>query len=378
MTLLEALVVQGSYTKDVAGGTAVADLLVAALETIDGLEVTRHPSDTFAPHLTVRSRAAQADGSGCVALVGHYDTVFPPGTFEGFVLEEGDSGRLARGPGVLDMKGGLAVVVTALSVLADEGVLARLPLRAAIVSDEEVGSPESFELTQRELGGAACALVFEAGRQGDAIITARKGTGQIVARAHGKASHAGNQHREGANAVWALCKLVDQAQALTDYERGVTVSVGTIAGGHSRNVVPDRAEAMFDLRFVHDSDGEALVEAFHRVAIDAAAAVPGTRIDIEGGVKRPPLERSDANVALFGEYAACAAAAGLGSGECALVGGGSDASTTGAIGIPSIDGLGPRGRGFHTHDEYIEVDSLDQRLEALVRFLWARAGDRAD
>ena len=214
--------------------------------------------------------------------------------------------------------------------------------------------------------------MFEAGRAKDAIITARKGTGGIRVIVTGKAAHAGNHHREGANAIWALARIIDRVQALTDYELGVTVSCGTISGGEARNTVPDHAEALFDLRFIRIQDGEALVERFGEEVAQAIAGLPGTSAKLEGGVSRPPLERSDGNVALFTEYAACAEAAGLGHSEASLIGGGSDASTTAAFGVPSIDGLGPRGSGFHTKHELIEIPTLMQRAEALTRFLAGR------
>src|SRR5690606_22478233 len=155
-------------------------------------------------HLVARSDAARASAAGAVALVGHHDTVFPPGTFEGFSIE----GDIARGPGVLDMKGGLTVAIFALRLLAEAGALARLPLRFVSVSDEEIGSPSGTAFLEQHLAGAACALVFEAGRAGDRIITARKGTGGIVAVAHGRAAHAGNQHEVGKNAIWSLARFV--------------------------------------------------------------------------------------------------------------------------------------------------------------------------
>lgn len=370
VSLLTELVELNSHSFNPAGGEKVAGVLERELSSIPGVTVARHESEQHAPHLVAMTEGARQSADGCVALIGHHDTVFPTGTFEGFVRE----GDIARGPGVLDMKGGLVICIEALRALAAMGRLASLPVRFVIVSDEEIGSPEGGPLLEEAIGGAACALTFEAGRKEDAIITARKGTGGIRARAKGKAAHAGNHHAEGANAIWALSKLIDEAQGFTDYEAGVTVSVGLITGGTSRNTVPAEAEATFDLRFLTREDGEAVVQRFREAAKRAEAAVPGTTIAIDGGVRRPPLERTPANVALYEEYAACARASGLGDGEAALIGGGSDASTAAAIGIPAIDGLGPRGSGFHTHDEMIEVSSLALRLEALGRFLLGRAG----
>ncbi len=365
-TALAELVEVNSFTENIEGGQKVGAML-SELYEIEGLEsrTVKSSSGKFADHLVVTS-AWTTMGQSPIALVGHLDTVFPPGMFEGYKRD----GDLARGPGVLDMKGGLVVVAWALKALAEAGALEELPgLRLVIVADEEVGSPEGQKVIAHAIEGARGALVFEAGRKNDLVITRRKGTGAVTVVAHGKAAHAGNAHKEGANALWALAKLIDRAQALTDYARGVTVNVGKVTGGSSKNTVPDRAEALVDLRFESRADGEALVEALKKVAEECAASVQGTRIEIEGGIARLPLERTDASVRLMESYGEAARASGLGSGEAGLIGGGSDASTSHAMGIASIDGLGPRGIGFHTKDEQIEVRTLVQKAQALARFL---------
>lgn len=364
---LRALVEVNSFTDAPEGGARVGTMLAEAIAAIPGMTVEARPSSRYAPHLVAWSSAAASGPAGCTALVGHLDTVFPPGTFEGYR----ESGDIARGPGVLDMKGGLCVVLEALGALAGAGLLSAIPVRLIIVSDEEVGSPEGRPLIQAELRGAAAALVFEAGRKGDAIITARKGTGGLTAVAAGKAAHAGNSHVNGANAIWALARFIDGAQQLTDYGRGITVNVGKVSGGQGKNTVPDRAEALVDMRFERLADAEATLARLREIAV--AAGVPGTTVTLEGGVARTPLERTDANVALYRAYAGCARAEGLGDGEAALIGGGSDASSTAAIGIASIDGLGPRGTGFHTKEELIEVSTLIPKAGALARFLLSRA-----
>ena len=370
LAAIERLVAVNSFTANRDGGVRVGELLAAELAAIPGVSVRVVPSTRFAPHLIATTRAAEASAEGAVAIVGHLDTVFPPGTFEGFRRD----GALVRGPGVLDMKGGLVVAIEALRALAAAGLLERCKVRFVIVSDEEVGSPEGQGILRRELEGAACALVLEAGRAADKVITARKGTGSAAVVAAGKAAHAGNAHDKGANAIWALARFVDKAQALTDYPRGVTVNVGKIGGGQSKNTVPDQAECAVDFRFERIADGEATFTALRAAAAEAEASVPGTRLTVDGGPARSPLERTDANVALYRAYAAHARAAGLGDGEAALLGGGSDASTTASMGIPSIDGLGPRGSGFHTRDELIEVATLVPKAEAMAAFLAARLG----
>jgi glutamate carboxypeptidase len=213
------------------------------------------------------------------------------------------------------------------------------------------------------------ALVFESGRARDLIVTRRKGTGGLTVRAVGKAAHAGNLHHEGRNAIWALSRFVERAQGLTDYARGRTVNVGKISGGIGKNTVPAEAEALVDFRFVEPADGEGLAAELRAAADEAARSLPGTAITVEGGVGRPPLVRSDESAALAQKYGACARAAGLGDEEAPLIGGGSDANTVAALGVPAIDGLGPRGAGYHTVDEHIERATLIPKAAALVRYL---------
>ena len=358
---LAELVAQNSFTDNTDGGRKVGAMLRERTFAIAGLDPRVVASARYADHLVFSSRGAASRNP--IALVGHLDTVFPPGTFEGFRRD----GDLARGPGVLDMKGGLVVVAWALRAIAETvGLDAIAPVRLAIVADEEVGSPEGQKVIREAIDGATGALVFEAGRKGDLVITRRKGTGSMNAVATGRAAHAGNNHKEGKNAIWALARFIDRAQSLTDYARGVTVNVGVISGGTSKNTVPERAEAQLDLRFETIADGEKLV-ADLRAAADGV--LEGVTIALTGGIARQPLERSDASVALMNSYLACAKASGLGGGEAALIGGGSDASTSSAIGIASIDGLGPRGVGFHTKDEQIEIATLVLKAQALARFL---------
>ena len=366
---LRGLVEVNSFTQNREGGLEVGRRLRDLL-AVPGVEASPVASARYADHWVFRT--AGDARLAPVALIGHLDTVFPPGKFEGYRVD----GSLRRGPGVLDMKGGLVVVAFALRGLAEAypgGLDALPPLRIVVVSDEEVGSPEGAEVIRRSIGGSGAALVFESGRAQDAIITRRKGTGNVSVVGQGKAAHAGNAHAEGKNAIWAVARWVDAAQQLTDYERGITVNVGTIGGGIGKNTVPEHAEAHADIRYLTHADGEALVQRLREAAERAAASVPGTRLELSGGTNRAPLERTPASLALMEEYAAAARASGLGAVEAGLIGGASDASTTSEMGIASIDGLGPRGKGFHTVDEQIEVETLVPKSEALARFLASRA-----
>jgi glutamate carboxypeptidase len=268
------------------------------------------------------------------------------------------------------MKGGLVIALFGLAALNHAGLLPRIPVRGMFVADEEVGSPESQPLVRERARGAACALGFESGRAGDLIVTRRKGTASLVAAATGLAAHAGVEPEKGRSAIWALARFVDRAQRLSAPERGASVTVGTFVGGTSKNTVPDRARCEVDLRYLTPEDGAALFRELELIAADAA--IEGTRIALERGSLRPALVRTEASAALAAEYGACQRAAGLGDGEAALTGGGSDAATTAAVGVPSIDGLGARGVGFHTPNEQIELSSLVPKAEALLRFLSLR------
>ncbi len=366
LALTRRWVETNSYTANTAGVAQVGAMLREAF-AFPSLSLTTIPVEGYADHLVWRTPASRTKPP--ILLVGHHDTVFPPGHFEGW-RDAGD-GKVI-GPGALDMKGGIAIIRTALASLDAAGALADLPIIVVSVSDEEVGSPSSAPHLRELAKGAACALVFESGRANDMIITRRKGVGAMTVVAHGKAAHAGNNHKDGANAIVALSTFVGAAAQLTDYARGVTVNVGQITGGTSKNTVPERAEFSLDMRYETVADAEALVAALRAAAESAAASVPGVRVEVSGGANRLPLEKTAASATLRDEYAACARASGLGDGEAPLLGGGSDANTVAPLGVPAIDGLGPRGAGFHTTNEFIELASFVPKCEALVRFLWGR------
>ena len=363
LALTRSWVEVNSFTSNIEGVDRVGGMLREAF-ALPSLSCIRIPVEGFGEHLVWKTAAPGAR----ILLIGHHDTVFPPGHFEGWREEAGK----AIAPGVLDMKGGLAVIRTALAVLDDIGVLAKLPLAVMCVSDEEVGSPTSARYLQELASDADCALVFESGRANDMIITRRKGVGAMTVTAHGKAAHAGNNHKDGLNAIVALAAFAQAAHAMTDHARGITVNVGTFTGGTSKNTVPEQASCQLDLRYETVADAETLVANLRAAAEQAAQIIPGVRLEAKGGANRLPLERTTASARLRDEYAACARACGLGDGEAPLLGGGSDANTVAALGVPAIDGLGPRGAGFHTTGEYAELATFVPKTEALVRFLLGR------
>jgi glutamate carboxypeptidase len=359
--LLEEWVGIESHTADRDGCDRMARALMTgfALRGLKGrLMAGRGAGDHFVATTPTWSR-----GGGTI-LVGHHDTVYPAGTFTG--LRRGET--TLCGPGVLDMKGGLAVVRTALAALSDAGALAQMPLAVVSVSDEEIGSVDGQRILTEVGRDARAGLVFEAGRVDDAIVTRRKGVGRLSVTAHGRSAHAGNDLSSGINAIWALARFIDAAQSVAGGES--TVNVGLVSGGSSANTVAADASCEIDLRILRATDGDHILEAIDRIARETAEST-GATFEIRGGIRRQPLERLDGAPAIFERYSKAARAEDLHGGEAALVGGGSDANTLATIGIPAIDGLGPRGRGMHTHDEFAEIATFQPRVMALVRYLLA-------
>lgn len=364
---LARLVEQPSCTREPDDVEAAATLLDERAEEL-GLRMSRHEAEAFAAHRVYETPAT--DDAPCLALVGHIDTVFPRALgFFGF-RREGDT---AFGPGVLDMKSGLTSIFSALEAVKRSAPerFERLAVRVIIVSDEEVGSPTSRVLFEALAPHIEEALVFEAGRAKDAIVTSRKGTGAFTIRARGRAAHAGLAHEDGVNAIHALALAVPRVEALSDHGRGVTFNVGLIEGGTSANTVPEHATCRVDGRYVDAADGDALTAAL-REAVEGTpldGGLAGAALELEGHYHRPPMVATDADRALMRRYAACASRAGLGAGEAPRQGGGSDANLLSAAGIPCIDGLGPAGRGIHQTSEQCSLESLRRRTVALAAFL---------
>ncbi|UJR78859.1 M20/M25/M40 family metallo-hydrolase [Sandaracinus amylolyticus] len=373
--LLARLVEQSSCTRepeDVEHAARIFDEAASAL----GLAIAVHPDPQgrYAAH-RVYTTPATRDDDRALALVGHVDTVFPRAMgFAGFVRE----GDVARGPGVLDMKSGLTAMLFAIGAVraAAPDVYARLRVRAVCVSDEEVGSPSSRALFASLAPRTSAALVFEAGRRGDLIVTRRRGGGLWTITAHGRASHAGHAHAAGVSAIHAMSLIVPRLEAITDHARGLTVNVGLFTGGSAKNTVPEHAEIGIDARFESARDAaelearlRAIVDAPFEGLRDVPEKLSSVRFELGGGVTRPPMEASEASQALRLRYEACASRVGLGVGEAALQGGGSDANLLSAAGVPSIDGLGPWGEHFHETSEWSSLESLARRTEALALFL---------
>jgi len=378
---LRRVVDQPSHTyarDDVEAAAAIVDEQAAAL----GLVCERVPDPTgkFADHRVYSTPATRAEDRA-VALVGHIDTVFPRKL--GFLAFNRD-GDAIRGPGVLDMKSGISEVLFALDALrrAAPELYAGLRARVVIVSDEEVGSPSSHALFKRLAPITTAGLVFESGRKQDKIVTARKGGGVYTITVHGKAAHAGVNHAAGVNAIHALALIVARIEGMTDYERGVTLNVGLFDGGTAKNTVPERASIQVDARYQTLIDAERVTAALFDLQREPFAGIDGVperlrsvRVEVSGGLTRPPMEASAATGRLRLAYEPYAAAVGLQVGEAPLQGGGSDANLLVALGVPCIDGLGPFGEFFHEVQEWSSLTSLRRRTAALACYLSEHAND---
>lgn len=356
---LREIVAIESPSTEPAAVARLADRLAPELEAL-GLAVERVPVAGGGPLLRARSPAPA--GTRPILLLGHLDTVWPMGTLARRPVRiEGD--RLS-GPGCYDMKAGLVVALFALRALAARGPLP--PVSVLFTPLEEVDCAPYRALMETEMRASAAVLGLEPAWPGGAVKTARKGSGSFVVRAHGRASHAGADLSKGANAILELARQCLRVAALTDLARGVSANVGVIRGGLRPNVVPDAAEAEVDVRFPTLAEGRALDAAMRGLrAVD-----PAVRLEVEGGLHYPPLERTPAVAALYAHARAVAAEIGIDLGEQAT-GGASEASFAGALGIPTLDGLGADGDGAHAESEHVLLPSLAPRA-ALVAGLIER------
>ncbi len=301
-------------------------------------------------------------GGKPILLLGHFDTVYELGTLGSMPFRIAD-GR-AWGPGAFDMKGGIVLMLYALEALKATLSLRR-PVTVLLVTDEEIGSDSSRSLTESLAKRSAAVLVLEpaAGPEG-AVKTARKGVGTFKLKVTGKAAHAGLDFQAGANAIEELAQQIGRISGFTDLKRGITVSTGIVRGGTRTNVVPAEAEAEIDARIARVADGK-LIEKKMR---SLKPVNRRCRLEVSGGVNRPPLERSRQVAALYELAKRLAAPLGIDLKEAA-VGGGSDGNFTAALGVPTLDGLGAVGNGAHSPQEHVVIEELPRRAALLARLV---------
>lgn len=301
-------------------------------------------------------------GSPYQLLLGHVDTVWEAGTLER--MPAGREGDRLRGPGAFDMKAGLAQLIAALRLIAERGWEPPLAPAVLVTTDEEIGSPESERWVRRLARGAERVYVLEPalGPEGS-LKTARKGTGHYEFRVVGRSAHAGIAPGEGVSAIQELSYLVQQLHALSDPDRGVSVNVGEIQGGSRPNVVAAGARAVVDVRVPSKEEARRVDAAIRSIR----ATLPGARLEVEGGMTRPPMERTPGNRALWSSARELGEELDLELTE-AISGGASDANLT-SLYAPTLDGLGAVGGGAHAEDEHVLVPALAERSALLVGLL---------
>ena len=340
-----------------------------------GLEVARRLADLGAEveRLPQRGRGdhvrATFDGDGPqVMMLGHFDTVWDVGQLAVMPFRH-EGGRL-HGPGIYDMKAGLAAAMLAVRALRE---LSRPRPRVVMLftSDEEIGSDTSRPAIEDNARRSRAVLVMEPSLPGGGVKTSRKGVGEFELTVHGLSAHAGIAPEKGANAVHELAHQITRLQSLQNLEQGLSVNVTVVAGGARTNVIPDRASARIDVRVPTMADAERIASMIHALK----PVLAGTRLEIAGGIGRPPLERRDGVVALYEEARACARELGKDLAEGGT-GGGSDGNFTAALGVPTLDGLGPEGDGAHALHEHVVTADIAWRAALLAGLLGRLAGGR--
>ncbi len=314
-------------------------------------------------HIRCEFALRGAKKQGQILALGHSDTVWPLGTLGNMPFRQ-SKGRL-WGPGVFDMKGGLAFFIFAMRALWELEVPVVRKVILQINSDEEIGSPSSRALTEDAARQSAAVLVLEPGTGLDGKLkTARKGVGDYMITVRGRAAHAGLDFSKGANAILEMSRQIEKIAGFTRLDRGITVSPGVIQGGTRSNVIPAECRAEIDVRIPRASGRAYLERRF-------ASLKPFDKrctIEVSGGLNRPPMERSAGTRALFRKAKALAAELGV-SLEESSTGGGSDGNFTAALGVPTLDGLGAVGEGAHAANESILIDRIADRTALLAKLV---------
>jgi glutamate carboxypeptidase len=370
----ETLVRLESPTTDKAAVDRCGSVLASRLEAIGG-RVTRLSRPDRGDHLRAAfgpaashdafgpAEAGRHDGKQ-ILLLGHFDTVWPVGQLDRMPLAR--SGGRLHGPGIFDMKAGIAIAMLATRALLEIAPATAHRIVMLWTTDEEIGSESSREAIEDEARRSLAVLVLEPSLPGGAVKTSRKGCGTYELVVRGIAAHAGIEPQKGASAVHELAHQILRVNALQDLARGISVNVVQVSGGLRSNVIPDEARAVVDVRVPTAAAAAEIAAAFRGLhAVDER-----TTVEAVGGVDRPPLERTDLVVRLYKEARDIARELGQELAEGGT-GGGSDGNFTAALGVPTLDGLGAIGDGAHALHEHVDIETLADRA-ALVAGLITR------
>ncbi|MBZ5535085.1 MAG: M20 family metallopeptidase [Acidobacteriia bacterium] len=356
--MIGELVEMESPSDDKAAIDQLVDRLARKFRSIGVLPKVHHIG-RFGNHLWLGA----GRGGGQVFVLGHTDTVWPRGTLK--TLPFKIEGNRARGPGIFDMKASIAAFYFALKAIRDLKLETPRRIVALFDSDEEVGSHSSRKLILSEARKSDHVFVLEPSiSPHGGLKTSRKGVGVFRLKVRGIAVHAGIAHEAGVNAIEEVSRQVLRLQAMTNRRTGTTVNVGLINGGTRSNVVPAEAEIEIDVRVKTAREGKHVTGRIYGLR----PLNPQARLEVSGGINRPPLERTARIAALFKRAKSIGRELGIKLSE-GSTGGGSDGNFTAALGVPTLDGLGVIGDGAHSVDEFIQLDRLPERVALLTRLL---------
>lgn len=361
LLLLERLVNKDSGSHDKKGVDTIAKILSQEYQLLNFMVSTVIQTDV-GNHLIIRHKEAK---NPSIIIVGHMDTVFKEGTAQErhFTIR----GSRAYGPGVIDMKGSLVTLLYALKGLVKFGEEeAYKNVLIILNSDEEIGSTTSSVIIENIALGKKFALVMEPARLDGSIVTARRGGGNYVLKVYGKAAHAGISPHEGISAIEEISHKIIRLQKLNHFMEGINVNVGIVHGGESTNVISPYAEAHIDVRIDKVEQGVIIDKEIKKIC--ATSDVPGTIIELQGGIHRNPMVKDERTIELLDLIKSAGLEMGLEIKDV-YTGGNSDASFTSSVGVPTIDGLGPIGGGAHSEEEYLEIPSLVERALLLAKVI---------
>jgi glutamate carboxypeptidase len=361
MALIRQLVECESPSDDAAAVNRFVELVADTVTPF--ARVKTLPGGRFGRHLTAEMALPGRRKHGQILVLGHSDTVWPLGTLRSMPFRQ-EKGRL-WGPGVLDMKAGIAFFVFAVRGLRELEIPAVSKVLLQLNSDEEVGSESSRALTEKNASRSHAVLVLEPGTGLEGKLkTARKGVGGFTVTVRGRASHAGVDFAAGASAVVELARQIERIAGFTRLDRGITVNPGIIQGGSRTNVVAAQARADVDIRVLRLKDAPALEKKFRSLKpFDRRCT-----IEVTGGLNRPPMERSAGIVRLLRQAQKLAREVGVELAE-STTGGGSDGNLTAALGVPTLDGLGAVGEGAHAPNESILENRIADRTALIAKLL---------
>lgn len=355
---LTDLVKLESPTGNKAANDRVADHLTSVLED-DGWQVERVAKEEVGDQLIARYAAT---GPIKTLMLCHFDTVWPVGTLQQMPIKQ--EGDIFFGPGTMDMKAGIMTSLFAVKLAKQEKLSLKGPVTLLLTSDEEKGSTQSKDLIETLALEHDRVLVLEPSRDDGALKIGRKGIGGFWLKFTGISAHAGNNPKDGSSALRELAHFLLFAEALTDYDKGTTVNVTVARAGTVSNVICEEASCEIDMRASTLAEAARVEKAIY----DYKPQDSRVKVEVAGGINRPPMEYTEQNQALFAELKSYMDAMGINL-EAVIVGGGSDGNFTSALGIATIDGLGSSGAGAHARHEHIRITETLDRLALVTALL---------